>query len=205
MNLGQIRSLVKKKFDNKLDGKFSDSYINDLINEALKEFLEETLLLEATNNSLTYNSSNDGFVLPSDFIQAKYVEWTFNSGYTRELESTTISEIKRRRNVWAIDNESVDRDALNPSAYTIHNGHLILDTYTQTSPKLYYYKYDSTLSNDTDSPSISTRFHKYLADYVCFELDPNKQECIARWQMGLQLARNRKQKTEGFRTKYIGL
>ena len=205
MNLAAIRSLVKKKFDNKLDSKFSDSFIDSLINDALKEFLEETLLLEDTDSSLTYSSSNDGFALPNDFIRVKKIVWTYSSGYERELDSTTIGDIIARRNIWALNNEDVNSDAMNPSAYTIHNGYIILDTYTQTSPKLYYYKYDTELSNDTDSPSIQTRFHKYLSDYACFEMDSKRNDCIARWEMALQKAKKTKVKTGGFRSRYVGL
>jgi len=205
MNLGEIRSLVKKRFDNKLDSKYSDSFLNSLINEALKEFCAETLILDTKDDSLTYNSSKGGFTLPSDFIKVKYLEWEFSSGYTRKIEAMGIEEVKRRRNVWATDSENTDTDSVSPSGYTIVDNVIILDSLTETSPTLYYFKYDTSLSSDSDSPTIESRFHKYLADYVCFELEPKNSGYLQRWQYGLQQAICSKNRTEGYRAKYVGL
>lgn len=202
MNLAGLKHRVKIRLNDQNGIKFKDSFITDMLNEGLRVMCRDTLCLETKSSSLTYSSN--GFALPSDFIKVKKLLWVNSNGYYNDIEPQTIDYVLNMRNKW-VDIDSNQANSYNPQCYAIHNGYIVLDSTTQTSPVLYYYKYDTAMSSDTSSPSINSEFHKYLIDYASYELDHSMQENLMNWERGLMKIRNVRPQTQNVRSKYIGL
>ena len=167
MTLAQLRSRVKLKTDD-LNEEFSSDELTDaIINEGLREMARETLLLEADDSSLTYSSP--GFTLPTDFIKVRDIQWQTSNDLYSSLDSVSLDYVYKKRNDYA-NAESASDDVIIPRMYSIEQSKIILDSTTQTSPILYYYKYDTALSADGNSPSFGAEYHKFLVDYTVWQL-----------------------------------
>lgn len=201
MNLAGLRSRVQLKIGD-LDGRKVDAdFIDTLINEALRKIAYDTLILEGTDSSLTYSSANDGFALPSDFIRVKDLEWLTANNYYKRINPTDFESVRKQRNDYVLVSQNTV-DEITPRAYAIHNGYIILDSTTSSSPTLYYYKYDTALSSDTDSPSFDSEWHVLLVDYAEWQLTGNL-DAFNRWRLGLSEMVSSKRQVERIRSRYV--
>lgn len=204
MNYGQLRSMVLYRLRDLKAVEHGETLINTYLNEGLRKMAFETLLLETLDSSLTYSSANDGFSLPTDFIKVKHLKWVDSQNAHHEVNAQSLSHIYEMRNEWLNLNEDT-ADALTPMGYAIQNGYIILDSISQSSPYLYYYKYDTALINDTDSPSFDSEFHSALVDYAIWRLhgDPN---ALQQWEYIINKMRESRMKQhKGLRARYVGL
>ena len=199
-----LRQRVRTLLNDMKGERFPDSYINDMLNEGLKSLCHRVLLLESKDSSLTYSSTYDGFALPSDFIKVKSLQWESTDNYNVVLEPNSLEYIYNKRNDYKTISEE-EAGSLNPAVYTIHNGYIIIDSTTQTSPVLYYYKYDTALSLDTSEPSIDSEYHKYLVDYAVYNLDPGNIDARSRWNYGIRDMIGGKKQTNRIRANYQAL
>lgn len=181
-------------------GKYPDSFIQDMINEGLRDLCRKTMILEDTDTDLTYSSTYDGFALPSDCIKIKKLLWTDSHGNYVPIESKNLDAIYDMRNQW-IDISASEADSLNPMAYALHEKYIVLDSTTQTSPRLYYYKYDAALTG-TGSPTIDSEYHKFLIDYAVFNIDPGNRDAMGRYNYGVKMILGQKEKSDSIRAEY---
>jgi len=204
MTYRQLRSLVQFHLrDIKADA-VDDNLVDVFVNEGLRQLAVETLLLEEKTSSLTYNSSLDGFTLPTDFIKVKSLHWQDPESGQHEIEYKTVADVYKKRNDWLNLNES-SGDYLTPLGYSIHEGVIILDSTTTTSPILYYYKYDTALANADDSPSIDSEFHSMIADYALHKITRDT-EALALWRDQLRkLAASNTKRAKTARVRFRGL
>jgi hypothetical protein len=204
MNLGALRSRVQFKIGDLDTKEIAPDYIDTLINEGLRTMAFETLLLEGSDDSLTYSSANDGFAVPTDFIKHKHLEWVDSQGAHHEIPFVSLSRIYQMRNEWLTFTAN-SAGTLAPMGAALHNGHIILDSTSQTSPVLYYYKYDTALSADANSPSFDDEYHKALIDYAMYELTGDEKS-LARWEYTLRKMRSSKMKqAKGLRARHVSL
>ena len=196
LKLKQFKGTQELDFDN------SKELINAMIDEGSREFLHSTLMLENLNASLTYNSTYDGCSLPSDFMRVKYLEWRTTDGFYGLIQPTGIEHVRQQRNEWK-DLSDEEAKEIAPKWYTIYNNYIVLDSESTSSPALYYYKYDAVLTNTT-SPAYPTEYHKYLIDYVIWQLTgDNKSQ--AQWEYGIKKALGTKRKAGNMRSRYIDM
>lgn len=181
MNLAQLRSRTQLRAKDLDRRKYDEDYIDLLINEGLRRMAFETLLLQDKDSSLTYSSANDGFALPSDFIKVRFFEWSTSANYNVEIVEEPLDLVRKKRNQYV---DSSSTTAIPPQMYAIQGGYIITDSTGQTSPTLYYYKYDSALSNDTDSPSFDSEYHNLLVEYAVWQLT-GSNESERTWKEGL--------------------
>ena len=200
MNLPNLVSRVRILLDDLKGGKYPDSFIQAMINEGLRDLCRKTKILEDTDTALTYSSTYDGFALPSDLIEIKQLLWADSHGNYVKIEARNIDEIYTMRNQW-IDISASEADSLNPMGYGLHENYIILDSTTQTSPRLYYYKYDTALSG-TSSPTIDSEYHKYLIDYAVFNIDPNQRDAMSRYNYGIRTILGYREKSDSTRAEY---
>jgi len=204
MNLGGIRSLVEIYLADLDNRHFSPGIIDTFINEGLRILAVETLLLEAKDASLTYSSANDGFTLPTDFIKVKELLWIDSSSGRHGVQQKSLEQIYKMRNDWEGINESAAA-SLAPLGYAINNGTIIFDSTTQTSPTLHYYKYDTALSSDTDSPSIDSEYHSALADYAFYKLTKDTK-ALALWRDSIsKMSASKFKQGDTQRARFIGI
>jgi len=204
MNLGGIRSLVQFRLNDLGSYNIAPQMIDTFINEGLRKIAFETLLLEDTDSSLTYSSANDGFAAPTDFIKVKSLHWLDPTSSPVAIPQVSTEKIYSLRRDWLLLNEEAGT-YLTPLGYAIHNNYIILDSTTETSPTLYYYKYDTALSADANSPSIDSEFHSSLADYAMYKIimDTN---ALLRWRDELrQMNASKFKQGKTGRIRYVGL
>jgi len=203
VNLGRMRSRVQMKIRDKRSSKVSDSFIDDLINEGLRIMASKTLQLEGLDTSLTYSSANDGFAVPSDFLKVKYIEWITSNVVNRRINPMGLPLLRKKRNEFSnLDLTTVD--AVSPNGYAIQNGYIVLDSTTQTSPRLYYYKYDTSLSVESSTPSFDSEYHQLLVSYAVWQLTNDTVE-RDNWLIGITDMLSARPEAEYTRTRYVGL
>ena len=209
MTRGQMRHLINLRLrpyrdgDIKEDIYHSQELINAMLEEGHKEWARETLVLEAKDTSLTYSSTYDGFALPSDFIKVKYLEWQTDSTeqYSR-IKPSTIEYVKNRRNQWKdLSDESASE--IGPGHFAIFNGYIVLDSESETSPYLYYFKYDTAFSSDSSEPGYDDEFHKYLVDYAMWQLTGDER-WQKQWEFGIQKQKRKRNRTGNMQARYMG-
>jgi hypothetical protein len=203
MILEQIRSLIQFKLGD-MAGKFDRNALDVLMNDALRDMAVETLLLEGKDSSLTYSSGNDGFTVPSDFIKVKSLHWLDPTSSPVAIPQVSVETIYKMRRDWLLINEDAGT-YLTPLGYAIHNDTIILDSTTQTSPVLYYYKNHALLTLDTETPSFAREYHYAIADYVLWKVRDD-EPARRRYRDALEKmnARKFKQGKTG-RVRYVGL
>ncbi len=198
MTLAQLRSRVKLSANDLNEEFSSDELIDAIINEGQREMARETLLLEASDSSLTYASP--GFTLPTDFIKVRDLQWQTSNDLYSSLSSVSLDYVYKKRNDYA-NAESASDDVIIPRMYSIDQSKIILDSTTETSPILYYYKYDTALSANANSPSFVAEYHKFLVDYTVWQLTGNavpRQE----WLNGLKVMLQTKATSRNKRVQY---
>jgi hypothetical protein len=203
MNLPNLVSRVRILIDDLKGEKYPDTFIQDMINEGLRDLCRKTLILEDTDTSLTYSSTYDGFGLPTDCIKIKKLMWTDSHGNYVPIPAHNLDYIYDMRNQW-IDISASEADALNPMGYALHERYIILDSTTQTSPRLYYYKYDTALSGTT-SPTIDSEYHRFLIDYAVFNINPDDARAMSRYNYGIRTILGEKEKSDSIRSEYQAL
>jgi len=204
MNLGGIRSLVEIYLRDLDNYNYSPGIIDTFINEGLRVLAAETLLLEGKDSSLTYDSTNDGFTVPTDFIKVKDLLWVDSSSGQHSVPQKSLEQLYKMRNDWLGINESAG-SFLAPLGFALNNETIILDSTTQTSPTLYYYKYDTALSGDTSSPSIDSEFHSALADYAFYKITRDTKS-LAMWRDGIsKMSASKFKQARTARARYIGI
>jgi hypothetical protein len=208
MNRGELRHRILlrlKKYKGTLEEDFDNSIelINGILEEGHKAWARETLCLETSSSSLTHDSTAGAFDLPTDFIKAKYLEWETDNNEITRIQPTSMDYMKQRRNYWKDVSDDTAAE-VTPDYYAIFNDQLYLDSTTDSSPTLYYFKYDTAFSLDSSSPGYKEEFHKYLIDYTLYELTGDG-EALARWKLGLIDYRRTQYKKEPVRSRYIGL
>ena len=207
MNRGQIVSRIRLRIKDLTEDNVPDEFIHELITEAQRIMSAESLMLEGKDASLTFNTANDGFALPSDFLKVNYVEWVSSNNAIQKIEGTSISYVRKKRNEWQDLSDESAQEVV-PRMYAIINNsgtyYMVLDSETQSSPVLYYYKYDDALSNDSDSPSFPAEFHYLMSEYGVWQItgDNNAREA---WYNGLRKMKGKRQKGEPMRMRYQGL
>jgi len=196
--LAQLRSRVQYQLRDLEKTEHDPSLINAVINEGLREMARKTLLLDESTDSLTYSSP--GFTLPTDFIKVRDLQWKTSNDLYSSLDSVSIDFVYKKRNDYA-EVESTDADVLIPRMYSIDQGKIIIDSTTETSPILYYYKYDSALNSDSNSPSFNSEYHKFLIDYAVWQLvgDNNRKY---EWLNGLRAMLGTKPQSRNKRMQY---
>ena len=166
----QLKQRVRLRVSDLNEEQNVDGLLDDLINEGLRELVRKTLILEDSDSSLTYSSP--GFTLPTDFIKVRDLIWVTSNNLYSPIKPASLAFIYKERNAYTnIDTTSAD--LLIPKHFAIDNGQIILDSTTQSSPTLYYYKYDTALSSDASSPTIKSEWQKYLIDYCVWQLKDN--------------------------------
>jgi hypothetical protein len=204
MKYRELRSLVQFHLQDLDSRRVDPALIDTFINEGLRKLAFETLLLEGKDSSLTYSSGDDGFTLPTDFIKVKDLVWLDPSQGNHSISQISIAHLRKKRNDWLNLNES-SGTYLQPLGYAIHNGTIILDSTTQVSPTLYYYKYDTALSAASDTPSIDSEFHSSIADYALYKIT-NNFEGLSRWREQVrQMNASKFKQGKSIRTRFYGL
>lgn len=204
MNLGGIRSLTQLYLGDLDTRTYDPDIIDTFINEGLRVMAYETLLLEEKDSSLTYVSASDGFTLPTDFIKVKDLIWVDSNSGKHSISQVSHEQIYKMRNDWLNLAESAG-NYLQPLGYAIHDGVIVLDSVTQTSPTLYYYKYDTALSADTSTPSFDSEYHSMLADYAVFKLTKNF-DAMRLWKSDLaKMSASKMKQAKTSRVRYVGL
>ncbi len=193
MTLAQIRSRTKIKTEDFDENESSDELIDAIINEGLREMARKTLLLDGSNSSLTYSSP--GFSLPSDFIKTRDLLWKTSNNVYSKIEATSIGHVYAKR--------EASSDNLVSRYYAIEQSKIILDNTSQSASNLvlYYYKYDTALSADGNSPSFGSEHHKYLIDYTTWQLT-GKDIDRQLWERGLKEMLKTRPKSSGKRMRY---
>ena len=171
MTYKQLRDRVRFILNDMEARTYPEEMIKTLINEALRIFCRETLILEGSSSSLSYSSP--GFTLPTDLIKVKVVQWVNSNGEEFRVSAEDLSVVLERQA------QGVTLAVVaTPKNYAIDNGKMILDSTTQTSPEVYYYKYDSALSADGDTPAMDSEYHRALVDYAVYELVKGNPQMI---------------------------
>lgn len=143
MNLAQLKERIMRN----TNGLYNDqTYMKDLINEAIKQLSTESKVQAST--TITTAAGTGSYALPADFKEVIAVmEGTID-------EPTFIYP--------KVDIASFE------IGYAIFNGYI----YFKPTPadvrsiNLYYYKFLSELSEETDTPEIDSRYHDILAAYA---------------------------------------
>jgi len=204
MTFGEMRSLVQFQLRDVDERELSPGMIELYLNEGLRKLAFETLLLEDTDASLTYSSANDGFAVPTDFIKVKSLHWLDPTSSPVAIPQVSTEKIYVLRRDWLLINEEAGT-YITPLGYAIHNNYIVLDSTTETSPTLYYYKYDAALSDDTDTPSIDSEFHSSLIDYTVYKLT-NDYNGLQRWKLQLsEMNASKFKQGKTGRIRYVGL
>jgi len=198
MTLAQLRSRFKIRVNDLNEKVYTNELIDAVINEGLRVMACETLLLEESNASLTYSSP--GFTLPTDFIKVRFLRWATSNNFYSEIEPTSLEFVYKKRNDYAAS-ETTSSDVIIPRYYAIDQGQIILDSITEDSPALYYYKYDTALSADANSPTFNSEHHQYLIDYVTWNLTGDDVSRMA-WLTGLRIMMQTKAKYRNARIRH---
>lgn len=204
MKYRELRSLVQFHLRDLKGGTVDPVLIEAFINEGLRKLAFETLLLEGTDSSLTYSSANDGFAEPTDFIKVKSLHWLDPTSSPVAIPQVSTEMVYKLRRDWLLLNEEAGT-YLTPLGYAIHNNYIVLDSTTETSPVLYYYKYDDALSSADDEPSIDSEFHSAIADYAFYKITKDTN-ALLRWRDELrQMNASKFKQGKTGRVRYVGL
>jgi hypothetical protein len=204
MTYYELVSLVQWHMRDLGEAGVAPQIIRRFLLEAQRVMAADTLLLEAKSSSLTYSSANDGFALPTDFIKVKALIWLDSATGNHPIPQVGLEQLRELRNDWVSLNESSGQ-YLQPLGYAIQNGYIVLDSITQTSPTLYYYKYDTAMSGASSSPSFDSEYHSALADYAIWKL-ANDANAFQRWELTLKKMRASKfRQARTARTRFVGL
>jgi hypothetical protein len=187
-----------------LQGRFDRNAIDVIINDALRDMAQESLQFEGKDSSLTYSSSDDGFALPTDFIKIKSLHWLDPSTSPHPIPHVSLERVYEMRQAWIALNESAGQ-YLTPLGYTLHNDYIILDSITQTSPTLYYYKAHTVLTLDTETPSYAAEYHYGIVDYVLWKIRDDDNARLRYYEALRKLNARKFKQAKTMRTRFVGL
>lgn len=165
MNLGSIRTKVRRKIDEEAASFWSDDELDDYINQAYRYYLNKLLelshpiLLTSTNLSIVAGTST--IALPSDYIEARLVEHTYPN-YTRPLQYVERYD--------QVNGTSGNLSAGCEYTYCFMGNNLVLQPTPVSSEvgsatagiKLTYFYLPDDLSDDADEPIFSALYHDLL-------------------------------------------
>lgn len=204
MKFRELRTLTQFHLRDLDRQNIDENLIDVFINEGLRKLAFETLLLEGKDSSLTYSATDDGFTLPTDFIKVRDLVWLDPDEGNHSISQKSMSVIRYMRNEWLNLNES-SSTYIQPLGFAIHNNTIILDSTTQNSPTLYYYKYDTALSDADDEPSIDSEFHSSLVDYAIWKITGDAN-ALVKWRQQLKdMNASKFKQAKGMRARFVGI
>lgn len=170
MNLGEIKTRVKRQFGDESSVQVTDDDIVRWVNDAQREIAQQNDLLE-TIATTTITASTSEYSLPADILTLRAVR--FNN---YKLEALSQEEA---------DSKIVNYE--NPAAYVlgtpvhfwIYANKLTLYPTPNTSGvllKIYYTRIPIAVSVDANIPELHVKYHGRIVDYVlqqAYEMDEN--------------------------------
>jgi len=170
MNLGEIKTSVKRQFGDESGAQITESDITRWANDAIRDIVRK---VEITNQHRETNvvSGDGGYELPDNYMYIARV--TYNNRLIRE------------RKLQDLDLESVGVDAVGngePESYYIWNNTVYLYPAPSSSGSgnldIWYVSQPAALVSDADVPEIPTYMHEDIVRYCLArakELDEDYQ------------------------------
>lgn len=170
MNVGQIKTRVKRQFGDESAVQVTDEDIIRWINDAMREIAQQNENVLETIATAAVTSGTSEYSLPSDILQLRAVRFG-----NRKLSILSLQEADQH-----ITN------AENPESYQtgtpeyawIYANKITLyptpDTTDSDDLKIYYTRLPTDVAVDADIPELHVKYHARIVDYVlqqAYEMD----------------------------------
>lgn len=170
MNLGEIKTRVKRQFGDESSVQVTDDDIVRWVNDAQREIAQQNDLLE-TVSTTTITTSQSEYTLPSDILTLRALRYN-----NLKLDALTQEEA---------DTKIVNYE--NPAGYVtgtpvhfwIYANRVTLYPTPDASGtllKIYYTRIPIAVAVDADIPELHVKYHGRIVDYVlqqAYEMDEN--------------------------------
>lgn len=186
MNLGQIKTRIKRQFGDEAQVQVTDDDITSWVNEAVRHIvtkneslLQKITFFDAVKDQVDYGLPGDLFLLRS--INFKYYE------YYAHLRNLDLTKFNEYMDGWDGNTNNTGK----PQIYTIYAGTLKLfpscDKDITDGIKIYYSRLPIEVVADEDIPDLPAEYYNTVLSYVmqqAYELDEdweavkNKQQQV---------------------------
>lgn len=205
MNLGQIKTRVRRKFGDEAQVQVTDDDIKSWVNDGQRHIVTKTETLLQKIELLNSTAQLQEYAIPGDVFLIRSVTFKYYDSYNhlKNLDLTKFDEYM----------DGADGDttlAGKPCVYTIFDSTLRLypipDKTITSGIKIYYSRFPVDVISDIDNPDLPAEYHNALVNYVmqqAYELDEdwdasNNKAAQVQNDIHLNLSRQDREATETY-------